>query len=86
MVKVAIKKLEELFEDDYEELSSLIETWKPEAQREETAVNALIKLMQQREQVAVKYYGIVPEEESQLEQFRKQREERKNKTTRKFKK
>ncbi len=78
-------KLEELLLEDYKELTRLLDKWLPKADQEETAVNAVVKLIKQREQTLVKYNEITPDDDSQLERFRKQREERKNKNSRKFK-
>ena len=74
-----VKKLEDLLQDDYKELTDLIDTWKPEAKKEETAVNALVKLIQQREQVATNYHSIKPDEESTLVEFRKKNDDRRKK-------
>lgn len=85
MGKLEIKQ-EELLVEDYDQLTSLLKEWLPKAHNDETAVSAVTKLMQQRENVLKEYYSLIPDDDSKVEQFRKDREERKKKTNRKFKK
>jgi len=79
-------KLEDVLETDYKILTSLLGKWLPKAEEDESAVSAVVKLINQRGIVARGYIDIRPEEESPADSFVRQRKERQAKTTSKFKK
>jgi len=77
--------LESVYDTDFELTSKLMAIWTDRAKDEESAVRAMVVLMNERQEIIKAYRDIKPDEESSVERFIKQREERRKKTTRKIK-
>ena len=81
MAKVGMT-LEKVLESDFREINKLLKTWQPLAKEDEGAVGAMVKLMERREKIVRSYLALKPPEETSVDRFVKQHEERRGKTSR----
>jgi len=72
--------------EQYVQLSDLLKRIMPKAQKgDESAVNAVVKIMQVQQQMLLKFGKPAPKEPTSLERFRQESETRHRKNTSKYK-